>query len=119
MAFGAITFTAMCMSIGMLSLLPIALAEISISELPNFSGPGWVALIFLGAIGGALQFSVYTWALRWITPTRVSMYLMLNPISAILIAYPLLNEQVTLGAIGGLILVLFSIYLISNARRDP
>ena len=47
---------------------------------------GWIAVIFLGTLGAAIQFSLFTWALRWLPPSRVVIYLTLNPIVAILLA---------------------------------
>ena len=81
----------------------------------------WIAgymflLIFLGAIGGALQFTAYTWALNWLTPTRTAIYLTLTPISAIILAYPLLGENVKIEAIVGLIFVLTAVFLLNRAR---
>jgi drug/metabolite transporter (DMT)-like permease len=77
---------------------------------------GWVSLIFLGAIGGALQFTAYTWALTWLTPTRTAIYLTLTPISAIILAYPLLDENITLEVLAGLVVVLAAVFLLNRAR---
>ena len=114
--YGPILFTAMSITAGMLLLAPIAHSMDTFSMLPAFTPVGWIALIFLGAIGGALQFTAYTWALNWLTPTRTAIYLTLTPISAIILAYPLLGENVKIEAIVGLIFVLTAVFLLNRAR---
>ena len=114
--YGPILFTALAITAGMLLLSPIAQTVGTFSNLPTFSTMGWVSLIFLGAIGGALQFTAYTWALTWLTPTRTAIYLTLTPISAIILAYPLLDENITLEVLAGLAVVLAAIFLLNRAR---
>ena len=114
--YGPVFFTAMSITIGMFLLSPIAHTVGAFSMFPTFSTMGWVALFFLGAIGGALQFTAYTWALNWLTPTRAAIYLTLTPISAIMLAYPLLGENIRLEVVVGLIIVLTAIFL-SNRER--
>ncbi len=116
-AYGTTLFTALGMTIGMIALSPMAYGEGALTGLPEFSFFGWVAVLFLGVIGGALQFTLYTWALSWLTPTRVAIYITLNPISAIFLAWPLLGEPVTIEAIAGLVLVLSGIFLVNFARQ--
>jgi drug/metabolite transporter (DMT)-like permease len=52
-------------------------------------------VIFLGTVGAAIQFSLFTWALRWLLPSRAVIYLTLSPITAILLAGVMLGEAVT------------------------
>jgi drug/metabolite transporter (DMT)-like permease len=116
LTYGPVLFTAMSITVGMLLLSPIAHNVGTFSILPTFSTMGWVSIIFLGAIGGALQFTAYSWALAWLTPTRTAIYLTLTPISAVILAYPLLDEKITFETTIGLILVLIAIFLINRAR---
>lgn len=112
---GALFVTALAMVFGVLSLLPLAALGGAV-ELPSFSREGWIAVVFLGTCGGALQFVLFTWALRWLPPSRVVIYLTLNPISAMLLAAALLGEAVTPELVAGLLLVLGGI-LVANWPR--
>jgi drug/metabolite transporter (DMT)-like permease len=114
--YGPLFFTAMSITAGMLVLFPIANAVDTFLIVPTFSTAGWVSLIFLGVIGGALQFTAYTWALKWLTPTRTAIYLTLTPISAIILAYPLLGEIIKPEIIVGLIIVLIAIFLLNRPQ---
>ena len=116
-AYGTTLITALSMTIGMIALSPLAYGEGALSGIPEFSPLGWAAVLFLGVIGGAVQFTSYTWALSWLAPTRVAIYLTLNPISAIFLAWPLLGEPITVEAIIGLMLVLSGIFLVNSARQ--
>ena len=116
--YGPILFTAMSITVGMLLLSPIAYNVNTFSFIPIFSKMAWVSLIFLGVIGGAIQFTTYTWALLWLTPTRTAIYLTLTPISAIILAYIFLGEQIGSETITGLILVLTAIFIINSARKN-
>jgi hypothetical protein len=73
------------MLFGTVLLLPIAVAE---GMVPAVAGLDWELLglvVFLGVLGGAAAFLLWTWALSRITPTQVAVYVNLNPIVAALL----------------------------------
>jgi len=104
------------MIFGVLALLPLTLAVGAGTEMPAFTREGWIALAFLGTIAGAIQFSLFTWALRWLAPSRVVIYLTLNPITAMLLAVLMLGEPLSSGVVVGLLFVLAGI-LVANLAR--
>jgi drug/metabolite transporter (DMT)-like permease len=85
---GPLFVMTLAMVFGVLALAPLAAANGALAGMPQFSPKGWLALLFLGTIGGALQFTLYTWALRWLSPSRVAIYLTLNPITAMALGNP-------------------------------
>ena len=113
-AYGPMFVTAIGMVFGLLALAPIAAAKGALGGWPHFSAEGWAAVVFLGTIGGVIQFSLFNWALRWLPPSRVVIYLTLNPISAMLLGNLLLGETVTVLLIVGLCFVISGI-LVANA----
>ena len=117
MDYGPLFFSALSMLTGMLTLFPFVWLLRDLSIIVSLDYYAWISLIFLGVIGGAFQFTAYTWALKWLTPTRAAVYLTLNPISAIFIAYPVLGETITTSALIGLVCVLSAIFLVNYARR--
>ncbi len=114
---GPLFVTALAMVFGVLALLPLAAAGGAVAGLPAFSREGWYAVLFLGTLGGAIQFSLFTWALRWLPPTRTVIYLTLNPISAMLLAVAILGESVTLVLVTGLVFVISGIFLANNPGK--
>jgi drug/metabolite transporter (DMT)-like permease len=73
-------------------------------------------VLFLGTLGGAVGFGLWTWALQRSTPSRVAVFLALNPITAIALGALLLGEPVTIRLLLGLAAVLAGIQLASRVR---
>lgn len=111
--YGPTFVTAIGMVFGMLALSPFAAAKGAFGGWPHFSGEGRLALAFLGTVGSVVQFSLFNWALRWLPPSRVVIYLTLNPISAMLLGNLLLGENVTAILVVGLCFVISGI-LVAN-----
>jgi drug/metabolite transporter (DMT)-like permease len=109
MRHGPLFVTALAMAFAVAALLPVVAFQEGDLALPAFSPKGWMAVVFLGTIAGTLQFSLFMWALRWLTPTSTVLYLTLNPITAMLLGIVVLGEKLTAELIAGMILVLVGI----------
>jgi drug/metabolite transporter (DMT)-like permease len=68
-------------------------------------------VLFLGTLGGAVGFGLWGYALRRSTPSRVAVFLALNPITAISLGVLLLGEPLTLRLVLALVAVLSGIQL--------
>lgn len=123
MRHGPLFVTALAMVFAVAVLLPVVVLKgASATLVPTFSFRGWMAILFLGSIAGALQFSLYMWALRWLPPTTTTLYLTLNPITAMVLGIGLLDERLTVDLIAGMALVLIGIFIGSglySAWRRP
>ncbi len=113
---GALPVTALGMVTGAVALAPLAFADGFTTHLRTITPAGWGAVLFLGTLGGAVGFGLWTWALRRSTPSRVAVFLALNPITAIALGALLLGEPVTVRLLVGLTAVLAGIQLVSRAR---
>lgn len=111
MRHGPLFVTALGMLFGLALLAPLTWLSDSAPDLAALSGNGWISAAFLGTVGGALQFALYSFALKWIAPSRTAIYLTLNPISAMALAALLLGEAVTWELIAGFVLVSSAIVL--------
>lgn len=113
MRHGPLFVTALAMVFAVAALIPFvvlpAIFKGGSAVLPAFSFRGWLAILFLGSIAGAVQFSLYMWALRWLPPTTTTLYLTLNPITAMVLGTMLLGERLTVELVAGLALVLTGI----------
>ena len=92
--YAGLTVTLYAMIIGALVLTPAPLFERAPS-LASLGGETLAMVIFLGVFGGAMSFSLWTSALRRLSPTQVSVYINLNPIAATLLAAVLLHEHLS------------------------
>jgi drug/metabolite transporter (DMT)-like permease len=115
--YSALTVTTYAMVFGTLLLLPAALAEGLIGELPRLDRPTVTLIVFLGVFGGALGFFLWTFALTRLTPTQVAVYINLNPLVAILLAAALLAERLTIVFAAGFGAVLVGVLLVNWPRR--
>ena len=110
-AYGAMFITAIGMVFGLISLSLPAITHGALHHWPHFTTQGWIAIVFLGTVGAVVQFSLFNWALRWLPPSRVVIYLTLNPITAMLLGTLLLGETVTLLLVAGLAFVISGIFV--------
>jgi drug/metabolite transporter (DMT)-like permease len=112
---GPITFTALSMGVGALCLILISLWRGSFVPVADFGLPQWVAVLYLGAFGGAVIFYLWAFALERTTPTRVAISVTVNPITASLIGAVLLGEPLNWNLAGGIVTVFAGIWIATSA----
>lgn len=96
-------------------LLGLAGMEGFLEQLPHVNASGWAAILFIGASSG-IGYSLWLWALKHTTPTRVTVFLALSPITAALLGIWILGEPFTPSVLFGLGSVVGGLWL---ATRDP
>ncbi len=112
-----VVVTAIAMSAGAGTLLLIWLfRDLPTTGLPELNSTGWLVILYIGAIGGALSFFLYAWALGRTAPTATMILLPLNPMAAILTGVAFLGEPLNLGLFAGLALVITGIFLVINTK---
>jgi drug/metabolite transporter (DMT)-like permease len=89
--YDGVTVTFYAMLFGSLLLTPALVGQ----RLDAFSRETLALVAFLGVLGGAVAFTLWTIALRRLSPTQVAVYINLNPIAASLLAATLLGERLT------------------------
>jgi drug/metabolite transporter (DMT)-like permease len=104
---------AMLASVGFLALL--AAGEGFFNALPQFTRGGWLAVLFIGVSSG-VGYYLWLWALGRTTPTRVTVFLGLSPITATALGASFLGEPVSLMLAGGLACVVLGLWI---AHREP
>ncbi len=67
---------------------------------------------------GAIGFSLWMWALRRSTPSRVAIFITLNPVAATALSALLLHERVSARFVLGLAVVVSGIVLANQGRRE-
>ena len=92
--YAGITVTFYAMLFGSLFLAPASFAESGL-HIAGSSAQTLAMVVFLGVFGGALGFSLWTTALKQLSPTQVAVYINLNPIAATLLAATVLHEQLS------------------------
>lgn len=80
------------------------------SEAPALTVPAWVAVIFVGLSSG-LGYWLWLWALSHATATRVTVFLALGPVTAMILGALFLGETVSLLALAGVLCVVGGLWL--------
>jgi drug/metabolite transporter (DMT)-like permease len=91
------------------------------SAAPHFDPAGWFAVVFIGISSGVGYF-LWLYALGNATPTRVTVFLSLSPVTAALLGATLLAEAVTARLVAGVLCVAAGLWLASafdEAEREP
>ena len=87
-----------------------------IDPILTLSSSEFMYLLMLGTIGVPIQFGLFAWSLSRLGPSRATMYIVLTPLSATVLAVAILNEAVTPIFIAGLLVVISAIFLAN--RKD-
>lgn len=77
----------------------------------------WLSMLYLIAIGSALAFTLYMYALKHLSATVSSLYTYINPLVAILLGWALLGESLTLGTIAGMSVTITGVWLVNSGSR--
>jgi len=105
---------AMFASVGFLALL--AAGEGFFGAWPRFTTGGWLAVFFIGVCSG-IGYYLWLWALGHTTPTRVTVFLALSPVTATGLGAAFLAEAISLMSLLGLACVVLGLWLAH--RQDP
>lgn len=99
---------AMLASVGFLAFL--AAGEGLASTLPEVTPGGWLAVGFIG-LASAVGYWLWLWALNHASPTRVTVFLALSPVTAATLGALVLGEPLSPGVIAGLATVAVGLWL--------
>ncbi len=115
----ALAITTLGMTIGAIVLGLATTATVGWSSLASAPASFWPAMLYLGTLGCAAPFWLWSAALERTQPTSVAVTVALNPVSAMLLGGYLLGETVPLALMLGLAAVLAGIALANWPQRNP
>ena len=81
----------------------------------HIGASGWIAVLYLTSLGGAITFFLWIWALEHTAPSRVALAVTLNPVSAAVLGALVLDEPVTWRLLAGLCGVIGALMLVNWA----
>ncbi|TQV83624.1 EamA family transporter [Denitrobaculum tricleocarpae] len=112
-----LTFTAWQLTAGGLLLLPLALwIE---PPLPALTAENVMGLAYLGLIGAAFTYLLWFRGVSRIEPSALSALGFLSPVTALLLGWSVLGQDLTVLQIIGFLTVLTSVWLSQIASRGP
>jgi drug/metabolite transporter (DMT)-like permease len=108
--YPALQVSAFAMLASVVFLAGLAAWEGFFGSMPHFTPGGWLAVLFIGVSSG-VGYYLWLWALKHATPTKVTVFLALSPITATALGALLLSERISLLFILGLCCVALGLWL--------
>ncbi|WP_272694670.1 EamA family transporter [Providencia sp. PROV144] len=110
----ALTFTSWQLTAGGLVLLPFAI--IFEPALPTLSSLNLIGLGYLTLIGGALTYALWFRGLAILGPSSVASLVFLSPVSAVVLGWFYLNQQLSTLQFIGMVVILLSVWASQRAE---
>jgi drug/metabolite transporter (DMT)-like permease len=104
--------------IGAAALILPAYLEGITDQMGGYILPVWLAIIYLALFGSALGFSWYYQGIQAIGPSQAGVFINLVPVSAVFLAWLLLQETIHFSLIVGAVLVTGGVYLTNSGNRQ-
>ncbi|HBO22021.1 MAG TPA: EamA family transporter [Providencia sp.] len=111
----AITFTSWQLTAGGLVLLPFALYFEP--ALPPLTLINFIGLSYLTIIGGALTYALWFRGLAILGPSSVASLGFLSPVSAVLLGWIVLDQQLSMWQFIGMLVILASVWVSQQSER--
>lgn len=89
------------------------------NSLIGYQSSDWVYFLFLALIPTLLGHSLFNWVIKWLSTNVISMSILFEPVGAIILAYFILGEKLTLTqTVGGFIVMIsIGVYLRSETTE--
>ncbi|MES2633751.1 MAG: DMT family transporter [Pseudomonadota bacterium] len=114
--YPTVPVSAFAMLASVIALAFIAIGEGWPSRIFSFSAQAWGAMLFIGVSSG-IGYFWWLYALKNEAPTRVTVFLALNPVTATLLGWLLLGESVQVVALPALVLIALGLGLATRGAR--
>jgi drug/metabolite transporter (DMT)-like permease len=98
-------------------LLVWAIAIHGFDAVAQFGAPQWIAIGYLGVVGGAGAFILWVFALGRISPTKTAVTITVNPVFASIVGALAIGEGIGVNLIAGLIAVGAGIWIATTGAQ--
>lgn len=109
-------YTALGGAIGLIPLM--AINHGMTGRMADLNGLGWLAAIYICALGFVLAYILWYQGLRVLTPSQTAVYIYLVPVFGLLFAWLLLGEEITGWLIVGAAVILTGVILTNTSRTQ-
>jgi drug/metabolite transporter (DMT)-like permease len=120
--YATVPVSAFAMLASVLFLAVAALGEAWPARVGTFGPAAWAAVVFIGVSSG-IGYFWWLYALKHESPTRVTVFLALNPVTAALLGWALLGERLPTQMVMAVLLIAAGLWLATRApasgKRQP
>ena len=116
--YPTVPVSAFAMLASVLFLALLALGEHWPARIGTFGMQAWAAVTFIGVSSGVGYFW-WLYALKHESPTRATVFLALNPVTAALLGWALLGEALHPAALGAVLLIAVGLWLATRPAIRP
>jgi len=102
------------MTLGWLFTSILLFTETSLIEAANLSANGWLGIAFLGIFCSGLAYIAWYDALQSLSAAQTGVFLYIEPLVAVVVAFFILGEPITLASLAGGGVILFGVWLVSG-----
>jgi drug/metabolite transporter (DMT)-like permease len=113
--YPALPVSAVAMLSAIVFLAVLAATEGFYDHLPRFTDVGWLAVLFIGVNSG-IGYFLWLWALGHGTPTRVTVFLGLSPVTAAVLGAAFLGESLTLQTVAGVACIALGLWAATSGH---
>jgi drug/metabolite transporter (DMT)-like permease len=103
------------MAIGWLFTSLIFLFARDVAEINQLTASGWVAVAFLGIFCSGLAYIAWYDALKALSTAQTGVFLYIEPLVAVVVAFFILGEDISLASLIGGAIILFGIWLVNRS----
>ena len=104
-------------AIGLSMLLPFALYTADFQTVYSLDTSVWIAIIYMGVFGTVCAFLLYYQGIQALGVVRAGAFINLIPVSAIMLALFILNEEIDVSITIGTLITIFGIFLINSRQK--
>lgn len=110
----ALAITAGCVAGSLAVWIPAAAINVVVSGIPSMTPATWLSVLYLAIAGTALAYIGWIAALRFVDAAVAAPTLFLQPLLGTLLAVVLLHERLTWASVGGGLLIVAGIWVVSR-----
>ena len=86
----------------------------ALKEIPRLSASGWTSILALGILGSGLAYIAWYDALQAIPASQLGVFINIEPLVTMMLAAPMLGEQITLISLLGGAIIIFGVWLVNR-----
>jgi drug/metabolite transporter (DMT)-like permease len=115
--YSPLVSTTFACALGSLMLLPFAIAETSLSDITQASVATWFWIVEMAVLVTVISFLWWYRGVQEVGASKAALFINFMPISAVLMAFLFLGEELTFHHIIGSLLIFFGVYLGTVKKR--